>query len=519
MSWQPEIDELNHRKELAAQMGGTEAIAKHHARGKLTARERISLLCDPGSFRELGELVGSSEYDENNNLVNFVPKPIVLGFGNVDGRRVLVSSSDFTIRGGSVDAILIALMRIMPERIALDARVPYIRLLDATGGSVKSFEQIGRTYLPENPAAGECYQALNSIPVVSAVMGSVAGHPAVQACLAHYSVMVKKTSQVFVAGPPVVKAALGYDITKEDLGNEMVHTYKSGVIDNAGDTEEQTIQLIKRFLSYLPSNVNEMAPYVKPDDDPSRKEDKLLSFIPRNSKVTYDAHKMLEYILDKGSIFDIAPNYGQSRITALARVNGYPVGLMCNDPRHLGGSMDDAATNKVTRFLQMCNTFHLPIVYFADEPGFMVGLESEQAGTLRLGARLICVSASTRVPWMTIVTRQLFGVAGGLHYRPGGMYVRCAWPSARWGSMHIEGGVMAAFRREIETSADPEATRKYIEERIQVITSPFRTAEYGLIEKIIDPRETRAEVCDFVNAAQVVLKEQLGPTSGPSFIP
>jgi len=515
MVWQPEIDELKHRQQLAHQMGGKEGIERQHSHGKLTVRERIAALADPGSFQEIGEIAGTARY-EDDKLVAFTPGNYVQGVCKINGRNVVINGGDFTVRGGAADATV---RKGNADALALDWRTPYVRLLDATGGSVRTFEQIGRTYIPDNPGTIISTQILNVAPVVSAVMGSVAGLPAVNACMAHFNLMVKDTSQVFAGGPPVVKAALGYDVTKEELGDYRIQAYQGGVIDNVAENEEEAFDIIKRFLSYMPDNVWEMPPRVEPTDDPNRREEELLSIIPRERRRPYNPYTILKHVLDRDSFFEICPFYGRSRIVGLARVNGYAVGAMVNNPNFMGGSMDVTAGQKVIRFLQLCDTFHLPLVYFADEPGFMVGLEAQKQGIVRAGAKMVCATCSTRMPWIAFVIRQLFGVAGGCHIRASGMYKRYAWPSGYWGSMHIEGGANAAYRREIEAAPDSEAKRDEIERRLQAISSPFRTAEAGNIESIVDPRDTRPLLCDFIEAAQGVLKTQLGPTAGPSFWP
>jgi len=404
-------------------------------------------------------------------------------------------------------------MELPSNQRAREWRIPYIRLLDAAGGSVRSFEAIGRTYLPDgNIWSAVDVQLLSEIPVVSAVMGSVAGLPAINACLAHFNVMVKDTSQLFPGGPPVVKASLGYDITKEELGGDHIHTRVSGVVDNLAQTEQHAFEQIRRFLGYLPSNVWEMAPRVACDDDPGRCDERLVSIIPKDRRKTYKVHDIIDAVVDKGSFFEISPMYGRARITGLARVNGYPVGLMANNCRYKGGTTDVAAGNKVIRLLKLCDTFHLPIVSFADEPGFMVGLESEKAGIERAGASLVAQTCASKMPWITFVIGRLYGVAGQCHHRPSGMFRRFCWPSANWGSMHIAGGASAAYRREIESSDDPEGKRREIEARLQAIASPFRTAE-ATGQDIIDPRETRAKLADFVEDAQPILRTQLGKTS------
>ncbi len=516
MVWQPEIDELKHRRHLAEQMGGAEGIAAQHERGKLTVRERIAALVDRGSFQEIGGLAGNATYD-GDKLVDFRPANSVMGLCTLDGRKVVINGGDFTVRGGAADA---AVNKGNPQKLAFEWRLPYVRLLDATGGSVRTFEQLGRTYIPVNLGTYGVEQLLCTVPVVSAALGSVAGLPAVEACLSHFSLLVKGISQVFAGGPPVVKAALGYDISKEELGDERTQVYQGGVIDNIVDTEEEAFGMIRRFLSYMPANVWEMPPRVEPSDDPSRRDEELLSIVPRAKNRPYDPHKVLNHVLDRDSLFEITPFYGRSRITALARVNGYPVGVMINNPMHQGGSTDVAAGTKVIRFLQLCDTFHLPMVYFADEPGFMVGLEAQKQGIVRAGAKLICATQQTKMPWITFVIRQIYGVAGQCHDRAmRGMFKRVAWPSANWGSMHIEGGATAAYRREIEAAPDPEAKRQEIEDRLKALASPFRTAEAGNIEDIIDPRDTRPLLCDFIETAQGILRTQLGLTAGPSYQP
>ena len=321
--------------------------------------------------------------------------------------------------------------------------------------------------------------------------------------------MVKDSSQLFPGGPPVVKAALGYDITKEDLGGPQIHTKISGSVDNLAESEDAAFQQIRQFLSYLPSNVHEIAPRGDTSDPIDRTAAELIDFMPRDRRKIYKVHDLVNLIADRDSFFEISPNYGRSRTVGLARFNGYPVGLMANNPKFYGGSTDVAAGSKVIRLLQLCDTFHLPIVSFADEPGFMVGLESEKSGIERAGAALVAAVCQSQMPWLTIVTGRLYGVAGQCQHRPSGMFRRYAWPSASWGSMHISGGASAAYRREIDEAPDPIAKREEIEARLQAVASPFRTAE-ATGQDIIDPRETRKHICDFVEDAQRVLDKQLG---------
>lgn len=510
MPWEKELAELKRRQELALKMGGDEQVKRQHEHGKLTARERIDLLADEGTFREFGILSGGGIYD-GQELVSFTPKGEVHGFLSLDGRDAIVAAGDFTVRGGAATRGSGGGLGLEmgPSRRALEWRVPYIRLLDASGGSVASFADIGRTYLPDgNSWSWIDVELLQTVPVVSAVMGSVAGLPAVNACISHFNVMVRGTSQLFPGGPPVVKAALGLDINKEELGGADIHTRLSGVVDNVAETEEDALAQVRAFLSYLPLSVDELPPRAEARP-PKAEPEALRSVVSENRRQAFDVFALLRSVVDEDSFFEIAPEYGTSRVTGLARVNGYPVGVMANNPRRFGGATDVTAGEKVIRLIQLCDEFHLPLVSFADEPGFFVGPDSERAGIERAGARMVWATCSSRMPWITFVVGRLFGVAGQCHHRPSGMFRRYAWPSARWGSMHIEGGASAAYRRVIEAADDPEAKRQEIEAELQALASPFRTAE-ATAQDIIDPASTRELLAQFVSDAQRVLTTQLG---------
>ncbi len=517
MSWNDDVNEIERQRRMAEEMGGADSVAFQHGRGKLTVRERIDLLADPGSFHEIGALAGTATW-EDGSVAALKPSNMVVGTVRVDGRKVAFSGGDFTIRGGASDANIGNKSR-FAEQFALRSRLPFVRLLDATGGSVKTFEQIGRTYLPGGAGTDVSARLLQTVPVVSAVLGSVAGLPAVQACLCHFSVMVKGTSQVFVAGPKVVEQATGQRITKEELGDERTQV-KNGVVMNLAEDEADAISQVRRFLSYLPSSVWAAPPERTPDDDSDRRAESLLSVVPQDRRRTYDPHAIIEAVVDEGSFFEIGPLYGQARVTGLARVDGIPCGVMSNDPRFNGGSMDIAAGEKMLRLLELCETFHLPLVYFADEPGFSVGPAQERLGIVRAGARVVTALNLTQTPYICFVVRQLYGVAGGLHWRSQGLYRRYAWPSAHGGSMHIQGGTAIAYKREIEAAEDPEAKRAEIEARLLAISSPFRNAHAFGVEEIIDPRDTRPLLVDFIrDARRVVAAELVGPAAGPSYRP
>jgi acetyl-CoA carboxylase carboxyltransferase component len=301
MSWQEEVAELERRLEMVRAMGGPDSVAFHHGRGKLTVRERIERIEDPGTFREIGALAGTPTWNDDGSLASLTAANYVVGTAELDGRRAVLCGGDFTIRGGSADGS-IGQKYIVAEKLARDHRMPLVRLLDATGGSVKTFEKLGHTYLPDNESPDLSTELLGLVPVVSLVLGSVAGLPAVQACLCHFNLMVKGTSQVFVAGPAVVKEGTGIDITKEELGDERVQI-PNGVVDNLAEDEDDAFRQARRFLSYLPPHVWKLPERVPTDDPVDRRDDELLSIIPRSKRRVYDPYRILHAVLNRGSFF------------------------------------------------------------------------------------------------------------------------------------------------------------------------------------------------------------------------
>jgi acetyl-CoA carboxylase carboxyltransferase component len=511
LSWEEEVDEIRRRTELAKQMGGAENVARQHSNGKLTIRERIERLIDPGSFHEIGALAGKAVY-EDGRMISFVPSNYVCGTGRIDGRRVVVGGDDFTVRGGAADA-RVGDKAGYGEKLARELRLPIIRLVDGTGGggSVKTLEMTGRTYVPANPAWDIVVALMNEVPVVGACMGSVAGLGAVRVVTSHFSLMVKGTSQLFVAGPPVVERGVGQRVTKEELGGSHIHARGSGAVDNEVSSEDEAFAEIRRFLSYLPSNVWQVPPRSVSSDDVNRREEELISIIPRDRRLGYDVRKLLGLVLDRDSFFEIGRYYGRPLVAGLARLDGFPVGVMASDPRHGGGGLNAPGSEKMTRFIDLCDTFHVPVVNFVDQPGFLIGTDAERAGTVRYGARAMAAVYQASVPWVSVIIRRTFGVAGAAHGNAQGLNLRYAWPSGDWGSLPIEGGVMAAYRREIEAAPDPDRRRREIENMLNELRSPFRTAEGFGIEDIIDPRDTRPLLCEWIATAYERLPSELGP--------
>jgi methylmalonyl-CoA decarboxylase subunit alpha len=509
--WDDAIAELHRRRADAARLGGADAVAAHHERGRLTIRERIEGLVDPGSFTEVGTLTGHADGGR------VTPAPYVMGLADVAGRPVAVGGEDFTVRGGiswSGDRKKGGQGGFV-EDLAASYRIPLVNLIDGAGGSVTSITRRGHSVFPGVHGFERSVELLGMVPVVSAVMGTAAGGPGGRAILSHWSVMVKDTSQVFAAGPPVVRRSLGQEITKEELGGHRVAVDVAGTIDNAADDEHACFEMIRRYLSYMPQNVWELPPWTETGDDPARADEELLHIVPGERRRPYDMRRLVGMVVDRGSVFEIQPTFGKAVITALARMDGHVVGVVANDPMVYGGAMDARAARKQTHFVELCDTFHIPLVFFVDVPGFMVGRDAEVAGTLREGMRSVYVGLQASVPILTVVIRKCYGMAGMGTTDKNGLDFKIAWPSAEWGSLPIEGGVAAAFRREIEAADDPRAREIEIEAELRAGASPFATAEAFGVEEIIDPRETRAYLNRFLRAA----RGRLATTVGPKFRP
>ncbi|MFB6416500.1 MULTISPECIES: acyl-CoA carboxylase subunit beta [Bradyrhizobium] len=519
MNWKPELDELARREAFAREMGGVDKVKRQHDQGRLTVRERIDKLIDKGSFHEIGAVSGIGEYDSSGELKKLTPANCVFGRARVDGRTVVVVGDDFTVRGGSADASISA-KPLMAEEMAHDLRLPIVRIIEGSGGggSVKTIETKGAANLPGGIGGTRWYrfttENLSRVPVVALGLGSVAGLGAARLAASHYSIMTRK-SAMFVAGPPVVKA-LGQDLSKEELGGADIQT-RAGAVDHAVDTEEEAFACARRFLSYLPSSVYELSPTLPCTDNPERSEQALLNAVPRNRKQVYKMRPIIESVVDKGSFFEVGKNFGKPIIVGLARLEGRPVLLLASDSFHYGGSWTADACQKVVRWVDFAETFHLPIVYLMDCPGFMIGLDAEKAATIRHGVRAMAAVNQTTVPWCTVILRNAFGVAGVVHQPADRFSIRYAWPSAYWGSLPLEGGIEAAYRADIDAAEDKAAKLEEIQERLNKLRSPFRSAEKFWVEEIIDPRKTRSLLCEFARLAEPLRKA--GPPENFSIRP
>ena len=514
MSWQDEIDELARRRAHARAQGGPEAVARQHERGRLTIRERIDEVLDPASFRESGRATASPEPGGDDAGEAWTPANYVLGFGRIAGRRVVVGGEDFTLKGGSPNAAGLR-KSVYAEHLAVTHRVPLVRLLEGGGGSVRGGGQRGGTVgeaLHLEPRFRIIAAALGEVPVASAALGAVAGFPAGRLVASHFSVMAKETAQVMVGGPALVERALGRPITKEELGGADVHG-KSGVVDSVAADEHDALAQIRSFLSFLPSSVHALPPRGARTDPVDRCDDWLLEAVPRNRRRAFDMRRIIRAVVDDEHFFELGRLFGRGQIAGLARLDGQPVLILGNDCRFYAGAMSAAGAQKTRRAIELADTFHLPVVNFVDEPGFMIGPEAEQAATIRYGMAAVAAAAQATVPWAAVQVHKTFGVAGAAHYGPD--CYTLLWPSAEAGALPVEGGVAVAFRREIEAAQDPAAKRAELEEMLRAGRSPFPRAESFSVHDIIDPRETRPLLCEWIDAIQPRLEPLKGPVRFP----
>ena len=513
MEWEVAIEEMRRRREAVRQMGGKERVDRHHSQGKLTIRERIEKLVDKDTFFEVGTLMGKGKYDENGDIIDFTPAPFVEGLADIGGRLVSVGGEDFTISGGSPAGIHKSAHFFM-QPMSLQYGIPLVQLCDGAGASAAGYEEAGRMSLPSGQQWWWDVQLLNKVPVISTVMGSCAGHVAARAVLSHFSIMVKGTGQIFPAGPPVVARALSEDIQKDDLGGTGMHARETGVVDNEAEDEEDCFRQIREFLSYMPDSVYEVPARKDMGDDPNRREEELLGIVPIQRKKPYDMYRLIRLLVDKGEYFEMRKYYGRALITAFARMDGYAVGIFASNPMFNAGAIDGKAAQKMVRFIDLCNLFNIPVILLGDVPGFMIGSVSEKEATMRYGMVAVMAATEATVPKVHIALRKSYGMGGDAVSAVGGAWnlnLRFGWPSGEWGAIPIEGGVAAAYRRDIESAPDPEARRKELEEKLTGLRSPFRAAETGDVIDIIDPRDTRPIICRFIKVAQPALKRNAGP--------
>ena len=544
-AWAPLLGDIAAMQRLALQRlapgSDDPGVVRQRSRGKLTCRERIDLLLDAGSFREIGSVAGFASYGEDGTVEAFTPANHVGGTGRIDGRGAIVCADDFTSRGGHADGAIGAKSGYL-DRLSIELKLPSVRLLDGSsgGGSVAAMVPAqkrtgessakessgaitagrprvaggGGSFLPGHLGSAMYGEQLATVPVVNMLLGSVVGIGAAKAVLGHFSVMVKDIAQLFVAGPPVVAHAMGYDITKEDLGGWHIHC-RNGSVDNLAETEEEAAAQVRRFLSYLPGSVFEAPPVLPTDDPPGRREEALFNLVPRQRTATFDMRQAIRLLADQGSFFEIGPLWATDQITGFVRFNGHPLGVIASDSQHAnGGALTADGCRKLTRHLDLCDLFHLPVLNLVDNPGFAVGLEHEITGTIRRGGEWMVAFAQTRVPIFTVLMRRSFGVAGNNYATPVARpSVRVAWPAADVGGIPPEGGIEAAYKRQLAEAEYPEALRAELMARIETARGPVGPVSRFQIEELIDPRDTRRLVCEWVETAWRLIAQpaRLGP--------
>ena len=510
MNWKKETDEIKIRKKLAKKQGGSEAVALQHAKGRLTLRERIDKLIDKDSFQEQGEIAGGSETNEKGEIQSLTPANFILGFAKINGRSVVIGGEDFTVKGGSPNPAGLR-KSVYTEDLALNYKIPLVRLHEGGGGSVAGPAKSKNKGYGGDPVFSRSRfksvaDTLKEIPVVSAALGPVAGLPAARFVASHFRVMTKKTAQLLVAGPAVVERAFGKKMTKEELGGSHIHQL-NGVTDNVADSEDEAFIQIKQFLSYMPQSIYELTERRDSEDPIDRKEEELLSIIPKDRQKSYEMRDIVTMVSDKDSFFEMTKFFGRGIITGFSRINGFCVGILANDSNFYAGSMSADGARKTTRFVKLCDTFHIPIVSLVDEPGFLIGPEAEVQATILHGTEAVLAVTESTVPWSSVMIRKSFGVAAAAHYGPEGYVL--AWPSAESGALPLEGGVAVAFKKEIAAAKDPEAKRKEIEESMSKQQNPFPRAENFSVHEIIDPRDTRKYLSQWAERIQPQLKAKL----------
>jgi methylmalonyl-CoA decarboxylase subunit alpha len=492
----PLVEDLAARREQIKLGGGQEKIDRQHEKGALTARERIALLIDEGTFVELGIHGRPHSSQRAMDGVRAPADGVITGYGKVDGRLVAVCAYDFTVMAGSMGMTGEFKVTRLRE-LALTKRIPFVWLLDSAGARVQ--EAAGAMFAGSGHLFREEVIMSGVIPQVAALMGPCAAGTAYIPGLADFVPMVKGRGSMALAGPHLVRAAVGEDVTQEELGGSRVHCRKSGVGDMEVGSDEECIERVKQYLSFFPSNCEQQPPVRvggAKSDPIERADEELLDILPESNRKPYDMYDVIAHIVDDGEIFDIKRQWAKTIITCLARFGGRPVGIVANQPKQLGGILDNDSSDKAARFVNLCNAFSIPLVFIQDVPGFMVGTKVEAEGIIRHGAKMLYAVANATVPKITVITRKAYGA---------GYYVMCgrayepdlivAWPSAEISVMGAEGVVEIAFRKAVQEAEDPDAKRAELIESFKELFDVYIAAGNDLIDDVIDPRETRATIC------------------------
>ncbi|HZB75753.1 MAG TPA: acyl-CoA carboxylase subunit beta [Solirubrobacteraceae bacterium] len=493
-------EDLHERRARARLGGGEERIARQHAAGKLTARERIALLVDAETFTELG-IHAQPHFSQRAMEGRDAPADgVITGYGRVDGRMVAVCAYDFTVMAGSMGMtgeLKVARLR----ELALTQRIPFVWLLDSAGARIQ--EAVGSLFAGSGHLFREEVVMSGVVPQVAALMGPCAAGTAYIPGLADFVPMVKGRGSMALAGPHLVRAAIGEDVTQEELGGSRVHCRRSGVGDIEVADDEECIAVIKRYLSFFPSHCEERPPILPVSDPVDRGDAELLEVLPDTNRTPYDMYAVIRRLVDDGDYLDVKGAWARTIITCLARMGGRPVGIVANQPKHLGGILDNDSADKAARFVNLCDAFGIPLVFLQDVPGFMVGTKVEQAGIIRHGAKMLHAVAAATVPKVTVVLRKAYGA---------GYYVMCgrayepdlivAWPTAEISVMGAEGAVEIVFRKQVEEAEDPAAKRAELIEAYKQLIDVYVAARNDMVDDVIDPRETRVTIVRALELAE-----------------
>ena len=498
MSNTSKIQVLNELKAQSRLGGGTDRIEAQHKKGRLTARERIDLLLDKGSFHEVDTFVQHRTHDFGLDRQKFMSDSVVTGWGTIEGRLAYVFSQDFTVFGGSLGEVHAEkICKIMD--MAMKNGAPLIGLNDSGGARIQegvvSLAGYADIFLRNTMASGV-------IPQISAIMGPCAGGAVYSPALTDFIFMTRNTSYMFVTGPDVVKAVTHEEVSFEDLGGASVHSEKSGVCHVAADSEADTLYLIRKLLGYLPQNNMEDPPFM-PNDDPLRMDEALNSIVPDDANKPYDIKDVIRPIMDNGQFFEIHENYAQSIVVGFSRLGGHSVGVIANQPSVLAGVLDIESSEKAARFVRFCDAFNIPLITFVDVPGFLPGTFQEHHGIIRSGAKLLFAYCEATVPKLTVITRKAYGgaydVMSSKHIRGD---VNLAWPTAEIAVMGPDGAVNIIFRKELEKAKDPvQKKAELVAEYREKFASPYVAAERGFIDDVIEPKETRPRL---INALEML---------------
>jgi acetyl-CoA carboxylase carboxyltransferase component len=494
------IDDLRKRKEEARLGGGAKAIEAQHSKGKLTARERLERLLDEGSFREIDVFVTHRATEFGMAERKYLGDGVVTGWGTINGRQVFVFAQDFTVFGGSLgEAHAAKICKVMD--MAMKNGAPIIGLNDSGGARIQegvmSLAGYAEIFLRNTLASG-------LIPQISAIMGPCAGGAVYSPAITDFIIMVRGISHMFITGPQVIKAVTREEVTFEELGGADVHATKSGVAHFVADNEDHCFQIIRSLLSYIPQNNMEDPPFVPTDDDPNRQDPELDGIVPESPTKPYDIKEVIRRVVDKGEFLEVHASYAPNIVVGFARLGGYSVGIVANQPKVLAGAIDIDASVKAARFVRFCDAFNIPLVVFEDVPGYLPGVAQEHGGIIRHGAKLLYAFCEATVPRITVITRKAYGgaycVMNSRHIR-GDLVL--AWPTAEIAVMGPEGAVNIVFRKELEQASDPEALReKLIEEYRAKFANPYVAASRGFIDDVIEPHETRPRLIEALKALQ-----------------